>query len=248
MKWIRRFAVAAKNPKLVYRRFIVGSSRLSIIELDEIERFLAHKGCIIEAGASDGVDTSLLSQKFKSHRIFAIEPVMEQYAHLESLLRGSEMIRVYNLALADKKGFTEINIGSDERSKLGGMGSSSLLNPTKHTSEFPQIKFNKRQRIETVTLHEFAANNKIGFVDLLWLDLQGLEYLVLQSSSEWIKKNVNCIHLELSRISLYESAPKSRTVEKFLKSLGFKKRIDRVGITSGNALFVNNAFQARSAS
>lgn len=245
MKWIRRFAVALKNPHLVYRRIRFGPSRLSIIELDEIERFLLYRGCIIEAGASDGVDTYNLSKRFKTHRIFAIEPVIEQYRHLQSFLNSSEMISLFNLALADKRGFTEINIGSDETSTLGGMGSSSLLIPTKHSAEFPQIKFHKRQRVESVTIHEFAKDNDIDFVDLLWLDLQGLEYSVIQSSSEWIKKHVNCIHLELNRISLYEGAPKSRVVEKYIKSLGFLKCIDRVGITSGNALFFNNSFKTR---
>ena len=219
MRWLRRFLLALKKPNLVYRRLRYGASQLSIIDLSEIQPHLLLRGVIIEAGASDGVDTLALRKRFAQHMIFAIEPVKEQFEYLQQLFRDSKTVKLANLALSNKKGISEINIGTDETWKLGGMGSSSLLRPTRHESEFPQIKFTIRQKVKTTTLHDFAIENNINLVDLLWLDLQGLEYSVLKASAEWIMENVNCIHLELCRVPLYLGASNANEVEKFSISL-----------------------------
>jgi hypothetical protein len=58
-------------------------------------------------------------------------------------------------------------------------------------------------------------------------------------NSEFVKRIVRAIHLEISRKELYEGAPIYKDVVGVLNDLDFKIVIDRVGRLSGNVLAVN---------
>jgi hypothetical protein len=70
-------------------------------------------------------------------------------------------VKLFNLALLDKNGLQKIYIGSAS-GHLGGMGSSSLLEPKDHIKWFPEIKFKDKEMIQTITLDQFIDNNKIA--------------------------------------------------------------------------------------
>jgi hypothetical protein len=83
------------------------------------------------------------------------------------------------------------------------------------------------------------VNNDIEIVDLLWLDIQGMELEVIQSSELTIRRKVKLIHLEISRIKFYDATPSEKNIRLFLKNIGFRCVIDKVGAISGNALYLN---------
>ena len=153
-------------------------------------------------------------------------------------------IDISHFALAEKNGTGTINIGKNAES-LSGMGSSSLMEPTKHMKYFPEISFARKQEVQLITLVDFAKSFGISFVDLLWLDLQGKELDVLNGSSEFLRENVLLLHLELSRVQFYDGMPTIRDVRKFLRKSGFVILIDRVGAISGNSLYINARFKTR---
>jgi FkbM family methyltransferase len=242
-RFFLRFLLAFSNPSLAIRRLFLGSRRLTIIELGEIAPFLIGYGAILEAGASDGADTEEMSRKFQKHTIFAIEPITKQHSLLKDKFRQSENVRVFRLALSDSDGASKIWV-SDNEVNPGTSGSSSLLSPKKHLDIFPTITFSQSEVVQTLKLESFCISQRIDFIDLLWIDLQGMEYKVISSSAAFVRRNVNCIHLEVSRIELYEGAVLARSIELLLEGLGFEKKIDRVGIVSGNCLYVNKNFKS----
>lgn len=216
------------------------SLNLSNIDKSIFFRYLDKIQIIVEAGAADGVDTMEFTTIFPNATILAIEPVSSQFNYLNDKFKGVEHVKLHRIALDSKSGETQIHIGSND-GYLQGHGSSSLMNPTKHKDLFPQIKFNQTEIVQTQTLIEFCNLNDVSYVDLLWLDLQGKEFDVISGSEEFIKSKVKLIHIELSRIQLYENMKTEKDVHRYMKSIGFSTAVDAVGAMSGNRLYRNTA-------
>jgi len=193
---------------------------------------------ILEAGASDGEDTLNFCSAFPEAKVYALEPVKEQYEYLLRKLDRFPNCKIFNLAFSSNNGIARIQIGKSQ-GELGGMGSSSMLPPKYHHKLFPEISFAKFQEVNTVTIKDFSIQNEITKIDLLWLDLQGLEFITLNASKDYIELNVYLIHLELSRVELYAGMTNANSLFQLLKKMGFKCKINRVGAVSGNALFIN---------
>ena len=210
----------------------------SKIELAGIKSIVGNLDIIFEAGASDGVDTRKFIDLFPTVSIYAFEPVKEQYEYLITKFSGRCDIKIYNAALSDIGGTQKINVGKSS-GFLGGMGSSSLLTPNLHNDWFPQVQFNEIEIVNTVKLSEFILEKNIPIVDLLWLDVQGKELDILKEAEEQIIEKVKSIHLECSRINLYENQSKFKHIKKFMDKINFVYRIDRVSAISGNAYYLN---------
>jgi FkbM family methyltransferase len=236
-----RVLMFLRHPIKIINFLLSGQNDYSKIQLQELKKYLSNPSVIIEAGAADGADTILFAAEFPQADIFAIEPVNEQFAHLKNLCAKNNNIKLFNFAFSEQNGESEIIIGNSE-GILGGMGSSSILEPLEHEKYFPKISFDRKQKVSTKTLYSFMSENKIMLVDLLWLDIQGKEFDVLKASQQVVKDQVKLIHLEISRIQFYSDMPKEKEIRKFMKDLGFICVIDKIGAISGNALFLNSKF------
>lgn len=193
---------------------------------------------IVEAGASDGVDTLELIKYFPEARIYALEPVKDQFMFLTNKFSGINNVFLINKALDNQISKKKIYVGEDN-GYLQGQGSSSLLKPQMHRKIFPEIKFEKFETIETITLTELLKEFNITTIDLLWLDIQGKEFDVLTEFREDLIKRVKLLYLEMSRIPIYEGMPTLKKFTKFIEDSGFVCILDDVGAISGNRLYKN---------
>lgn len=97
--------------------------------------------------------------------------------------------------------------------------------------------------VESVRLDTFMENNNIQTIDILWMDIQGMELSALKSLSNKIK-NVKIIHTETEFIEEYDNQPLFNDIKKFLEENGFLY----IGLTRqwkhhhGDALFVNKDY------
>ena len=210
-------------------------SKITIVEL---RKYLGNSKVIVEAGASDGVDTLMFAQNFPSVTVFAAEPIKKQYDFLTNKFKNINNINLSQVALSGKIELVNIFVGKTT-GELGGMGSSSILKPSLHKKYFPEITFDETQLIQAITLEKFFLDNYIKTADLLWLDIQGMELDVMQASKDTMREKVKFLHLEISRVKFYEGMPSERDIRNFLQTIGFKCVIDRVGAISGNALYAN---------
>jgi FkbM family methyltransferase len=194
---------------------------------------------IVEAGASDGVDTLELNRYFPEARIYALEPVKDQFEHLTIKFKNTNNVVLINKALDNQISKKKIYVG-ENAGYLQGQGSSSLLKPQMHGRIFPEITFEKSETIETITLTELLKQFKIERIDLLWLDIQGKEFDVLVEFCDGLKNKVKLLYLEMSRLPIYEGMPTIKNFTKFLEDSGFVCIFDDVGAISGNRLYINN--------
>lgn len=220
--------------KILFEKFALPKTVNEKISKVILKKYLPANPVIIDCGAHDGSDTVELIRLFKTASIHSFEPVDALFEKLKAHTVRFQNIHTYKLALSNTNGWSEFHISEGESD-----GSSSLLPPLEHLKDHPATKFNTIIKVKTITLDDWAKEQNISNVDLLWLDMQGFELNMLKASSH-ILKTVKVIHTEVSTRETYKGVPQYATYRKFLEQQGFKVVIEALpkGWDMGNVLFV----------
>jgi FkbM family methyltransferase len=197
---------------------------------------LPNNPTIIEAGCADGIDSLLFAKEFPKGTIVAVEPIPELFKKSMALVESHPNVHLYQLALSGKSDEVKIMFSGDQENIHH---SASLLKPTKHFKHFPQIEFQRKLSVTTISLVDLMKKCNLDHVDLLWLDLQGLELEVLKNTQKEILSRIGVIHLEISRYPLYEGAHTYQEIKEFLLDSGFRLVKKRMPLVTGNAIFIN---------
>lgn len=129
---------------------------------------------IIDIGGHIG-SFSLLSNKFlnKNGRQLVFEPVPENFNLIKKnvyLNNLNDFIKPFNCAVSNKSGTAKIFISSDNT------GGSRLDMPDPSSKTFEVVK--------VTTLEEITKVNKINFIDLIKIDVEGSEHSIVLSSKK----------------------------------------------------------------
>ena len=148
-------------------------------------------------------------------------------------------INLFKLAFSHTDGRMELNLAENQNQPWG---SSSLLKPKLHLEIHPGITFNSKESVETIKFDSFLSMNNIESVDLLWLDLQGVEPDVLMASNQLRK--VKYIYSEVSVLENYENQILYEDFKKFMIASGYKVHFEDIRWEDGgNVLFKNRQFK-----
>ncbi|MDR2119061.1 MAG: FkbM family methyltransferase [Tannerellaceae bacterium] len=197
---------------------------------------------ILDAGAADGADTIRFAKMLPNASIYALEPVAVNYHILEQQVSKYRNVKIFKMALADYNGECEMNISENTNQPGSPATSSSLLAPQEHLKVHPHITFSKKEVVPTITLDEWAKKENIDHIDVLWLDMQGMEYRVLKSSTEMIH-TVQVIYTEVSLMEMYENSILYDDYKKWLNSMGFEvAKEELLWKDMGNVLFVRKNY------
>jgi FkbM family methyltransferase len=201
-----------------------------------LKRYLNNNPVIIDCGAHVGADSIELAKLFPKGHVHSFEPVPDIFKHLKHNTRRFSNISTYQLALSNENGKSSMFVSSGDSD-----ASSSLLMPTGHLKNHPDVYFNDTTEVRTLTLDSWAGENKIEKVDFLWLDMQGFEFKMLAASGGILEK-VKAIHTEVSMNETYKGAPLYAEFRKWLEERGFRTAAEAIpaGTDMGNALFVRN--------
>ena len=219
-------------------RYLLGRDPTKF-ELEEIETWMTRKEInIIEAGSFDGRETVEFAKFWPTAKIMAYEPVPELYNNIVKTVVAYKNIQIQNKALSDHNGITKIiSFSIDENSH----GSSSILEPDLQSTLNSKINFERVFEVECITLEESCIESKFDLVDVLWLDVQGMELKVLKASTDILKHIVLC-HIEISRVPLYKDSNSFNEINSFMLNHNFSLIEVRAPINSGNAIYVNRNF------
>ena len=140
--------------------------------------------CIVDAGASIGETSKQLSKFFPKAKIYAIEPFPPFFKTLSCLQKDKYNISAHKIALSDFNRTSKLNINKSE-------GTNSLLDSNFEYSEVFDNLLKKEDQIEVIctTLDSFTEENKIEFLDIIKLDLQGYESKALEGASNFLKNH-----------------------------------------------------------
>ena len=160
-----------------------------------LAQFLPYNPIILEAGAFRGDETYAAAKIWPNGQIFAFEPCHYSFNHLRDMVFEKELtnVKVFNLALNTYNGKASLftchgMYGQDDAFEYA----SSLL-PLKRDMEMcckgPTLK------VPCVVLDDWCRENQIDHIDILRLELEGLELQVLESSPN-ILKAVKIIYMK----------------------------------------------------
>ena len=196
-------------------------------------QFLPENPIILEAGAHKGKDTVEMAMLWPAGLIHAFEPVPDLFRLLENNTRNLKNVHCYQFALGNTKGSETLFVSSGASD-----GSSSLLPPKELLNSFPTVYFDKELSVNTITLDEWARENNVTKIDFMWLDLQGMELMVLKSGINLLK-TVSAIYTEVSSSEIYEGQTLYSDLKGWLLSNGFKIEREEVEKGTGNVFFIN---------
>lgn len=183
---------------------------------------------VLHIGAHHGQEYKL----YKSHNInnlIFFEPLKDNFNILKMSV-GNECI-LHNIALGNKFGLIEMFVETDNY----GM-SSSILEPKLHITQYPFIRFNKREMVEIKKLDDITFN-KDNF-NMINIDVQGYELEVFKGAVN-VLKSIDYIITEVNVDELYLGCAKLNEVTDFLKIFRFELvEVDMSGGNWGDALFI----------
>lgn len=144
---------------------------------------------ILDIGANSGIVSVILKQKYPEARLFAFEPMPENYALLEYNLKGFEDALALPFGLGMETTEREY-FDSDDPRNLGGGG----FYPT------PSQVHHNRGKLRIVSCTEALDQHHIHDVDLIKIDTEGAEYEILTSFPVKVLSKVTAIVGELHGI------------------------------------------------
>jgi len=234
------FTKARRRFTRIYWKNLFFPGTLGKIPTKHILRLLPSNPVVVDAGAHIGIDSQYFAEKFPEGQIFSVEPVSEIFQALSRRMNRYKNSTLVKVGLAEISGVKSINLSSGESD-----ASSSLLPPKDHLAHHPNVYFKDSEEINVLTLDDFIALNGIQMIDLLWLDLQGMEPAVLRESPNALKK-IRLIHTEVSFVETYNGVELFPEFNSFLKSHSFKLlKLNTDFKDMGNALYINSKFNSR---
>lgn len=169
-----------------------------------IRRHLRPGMTFVDVGANKG-DFTLLAARLagNSGTVISIEPEPENHSILQRSIELNDYanIRVLHVALSDRDGVANLLIGSTS-------GSHTLS---------PEFNGLRTVSVPTKTLDGVVAEERLGTVDMIKIDVQGLELAVLRGASQTIGANHRIVLL----LDLPKQSEKRRAIAEFLAPFGF---------------------------
>ena len=170
---------------------------------------------VIDAGAHKGAFADAFLEVHKPEKLVLIEPNPHLVDQLRSKYAGRANIEVAPLALSASTGTVDFHLNRQS-------AASSLLpiNPRNDRWFGRKLDVIGKVSVPAVTLPDFLGQYRLGSVDLLKLDLQGMEGAVL-SAGESILPRVNAIYTEVLFEALYKDAWLFFELWPYLRERGF---------------------------
>jgi len=133
--------------------------------------------CIFDVGSNKGQFLKLIldSIPLADCAIHCFEPGRETFKILGESSRKDQRIKLNNLGISKEKG--EMSLHYD---RVG----STLASLTKRKLDHFGIDFSKTEKVEINTLDDYCAENAIGHIDLLKIDIEGHELDALQGAKK----------------------------------------------------------------
>lgn len=171
---------------------------------------------IFECGSRDCLDAIELSKYYKDSTVWAFECNPEALALCKTNLNGTPNIHLIEKAVYNINGKVDFFPTDMEKSTNKELGASSLLWHRDNKNEF----FQKKIEVECVRLDTFMREKHLPQIDLLCMDVQGVELQVLEGLGEMLNR-IKYIITEVVFEHYYSGDALFKEVKQFLERNGF---------------------------
>lgn len=186
---------------------------------------------ILDVGSRDGCQSLELNRWFPNAKIYAFEPVKENYEFTVQNVEKNENIKAYPYAINDYNGKTKFYEVYN-----GNVGASSLLQTTNHwrSAQWAQ----KETEVECIVLSDWLKENNIESVDLIWMDVQGAENIVLDSLKDYLNY-VKIIATEVGLQELYQGSTTKLDLDNKLHNFIALDESPESSMTEMDVIYIN---------
>lgn len=176
------------------------------------------KLCILDAGAYIGEMALGYRQSFPEARIIALEPFPETFEILKKKTHNHN-IECYPFALAEKTGAAQLQL-------FKHAPANSMLQPHSNRESVwgeGVLEANGILPIQTVSLIDAFHDFGIQHLDLLKLDVQGMEFKILNGAKKLLQNGaVDYVYLELILMPTYEQQEPFSQYLTLMEETGFE--------------------------
>ena len=183
-------------------------------------KYMPDDPVIIDAGAYDGAEGAILAREWPKGHIHSFEPVPEIYKMLAETASKTPNMSIYNYALSTIDGKSEMFISEFAAQPGIATHSASLRAPKEHLNYATHVVFPRSIIVETFTIDTWAELNGIDRVDMMWLDMQGVELEVLKASPK-ILATTRVIIMEVEFVEAYEGQYHYTDIKRWFEEQGF---------------------------
>lgn len=183
-------------------------------------KYMPDDPVIIDAGAFDGVEGSILARTWPRGRVHSFEPIPEIFEKLVQTASKTPNMSIYNYALSTTDGKSVMFISEFATQPGIATHSASLRAPKEHIQYAPHVVFPRSITVDTFKIDTWAELNGIDHVDMMWLDMQGVELEVLKASPK-ILATTRVILLEVEFVEAYEGQYLYEDIKKWFEEKGF---------------------------
>lgn len=179
--------------------------------------FLGEARGVIHVGANAGQERDL----YAAHRlpVVWIEPIPEVFERLRRNIQGYPGQRAYQALITDADGGSyTFHIANNDGE------SSSIFDLADHRDVWPEVSYERRITLESITLASFLDRHAIdvGGFDTLVMDTQGSELLVLKGA-ESILPRIEQVWTEAADFQAYRDGARLQDIGDFLSARGFRE-------------------------
>lgn len=179
---------------------------------------MAKEPVIFDIGAADGGVAKIYRQRFPLAFIHCFEPLPESFARLERSLGAAPRTFCHPSAVADLQGSALLNANRST-------ATSSLLRTDGRGASFwggGVLDTSAQVTVQTTTVDAFCAAARIEHIDILKMDVQGLEYAVLQGARGMLaQQRVTLVYTELIVCPTYQGQRKLHEYFALFDGLGY---------------------------
>jgi FkbM family methyltransferase len=172
---------------------------------------------VLDIGASVGHTVWRTLEEFPAARIWALEPEPESFAKLAERTRDCPNVQRFQLAAGPSEGTLPFHVNAMRVT-------SGLLAPSATGREFYKdwVRTERTIDVPVVRVDRWAPHVGLDRIDVLKLDVQGLELDVLKSCEGLITGGCWAIDCEAPFVQEYERSSTFLDVALYLRNLGFE--------------------------
>jgi FkbM family methyltransferase len=175
-------------------RIVNAESRWGIDLFDDLQK-LADPGTfrvVFDVGANVGEMAALFVKHFPAATVHAFEPVGSTFAELQRALGYNSRLALHKFAAGDTAGPATIRLFDDS-------GKNTLVS---ELTDNCRTNPSGLEKVQMFRLDAFISELKVGFVDLLKIDVEGFEEKVLRGCGKNLKpEKIRYIFFEFHRIN-----------------------------------------------
>ncbi len=197
---------------------------------------------IIDGGANEGQTVTKYRNWWPDATVHCFEPDPRAFAILKSRWGSVSGVHLHAEALGAKEGRLQFNLGSES------YVSSVFPRKDDYSGAMPMID---SVQVPVITLDEAVSRNRIPYINVLKMDLQGFELEALQGAEKLLTEEMaDIIYTEVWLEPAYAGAPTYWQIAQRLAAFGYKtwgieveEYPDYIAEGRwGDALFISNHF------